>query len=626
MYVSPTSDADLLATTEQTKMTATLEDLGTPGRGDCWMTFRHGKNPITGEEVILGSLSRGGFVVIDPRKQTSLQVRNDTPFGCAWAIAQSPKTGDIYHADYGTPIFKLCVWDWKSALSKTVATPKLKSCFTIYVAPDGRVYIPDYSLNSMHRYDPATGTSESLGDFNDVCKYVRNVVCARDGMVYLTAHTYVDGVGVDVKLLAIDPTTNKRHVVEAPTGSNLKWHWGSVVKDATGSVFISAQRFGRTTWFELVGGSPRVTPQENIRLCEMGALAFSDGSYVKAFANEDSMMTFVDAEGSESRFQIKYEDSPTRIFSIEVGGGKVWGGTFIPLTLFSYDIATKEVVSYGNPQGYDEKTAGGGEIYSSVFLNGKLYTAAYINSILTRLDPSRPIRKGPTPSANPAYLGRIKESAPLLQRPYGKAVDKRGMIFFSAHGGYGCVDSGIARIDPATEDPTRWLYSNSNFGPMTYVKSTDELLVSERKLGSDDLMATFISPLDGSVIRSELLMKDGGDVHSWLDSGGDLIYGMYGYRATIFAYSLSQRRIVNQVPELRFGTHCYQSLVWGPDGRIWGLTNESVFAATPDLKSVEKVLDYPDHAGTNAYRFGLGFGPDGCLYFPNGTHLMRVRL
>lgn len=605
-------------------MAPKLEDLGTPGMGDCWMTFRYGKNPITGDEVVLGSLSRGGFVVIDPRKQTWTQIRDLTPFGCAWAISQSPKTGEVYHADYGNPRFKLCVWDWKSAHSREVATAEIKSCFTIDVAHDGRVYIPDYSANTLHRFDPSSGKVESLGDFTAYCKYVRNVVCAKDGSIYLTASTYVDGVGVDTKLLVIDPVTNSKRFVEAPAGASVRWNWGSVAKDAAGRVLVSASIFGRTIWYELIAGKPCAIAQDLIRMSDAGPFAFEDGSFVKSVSLPEDVVTFVDAKGAESTFTVKYEESPTRIFSIEVAEGKVWGGTFIPLTLFSYDIASTKVTSYGNPQGYDDKTTGGGEIYSSVFHNGKLYTAAYINAILTRLDPKRPIRKGPTPSANPAYLGRIKEDQPYLQRPYGKAVDKRGMIYFSAHGGYGCVDSGVVRIDPATESPERWIYRNTHFGPMTYVKKLDQLLVSNRNLGDEKLLATFLSPSDGSIVQSDLLYRDGGDVHSWLD-GGDLVYGIHGYRATLFAFSLKERKVVQEVRELRFGTHCYQALAWGPDGRIWGLTEKCVFAATPDFKSVEKIVDYPDHAGGNAYRFGVGFS-DGCFYFPNGTHLMRVRL
>ena len=111
-----------------------------------------------------------------------------------------------------------------------------------------------------------------------------------------------------------------------------------------------------------------------------------------------------------------------------------------------------------------------------------------------------------------------------------------------------------------------------------------------------------------------------------MPDGHDLVYGLHAWRACIFAFSLSKRRIVKQYPELGMGDHCHNALIFGPDDRKWGPTNDCVFSIDRDLGDVTVVAPYEDCADRNAYRFGMTRGPDGHVYFPNGTHLMRVRI
>ncbi|MBI2194973.1 MAG: hypothetical protein HYU36_23580 [Planctomycetes bacterium] len=120
------------------------------------------------------------------------------------------------------------------------------------------------------------------------------------------------------------------------------------------------------------------------------------------------------------------------------------------------------------------------------------------------------------------------------------------------------------------------------------------------------------------------MIQDDGDITAWLNDGGDWVYGLHDYRATLFAYSLKERRIVKEVRELGFGHHCKESLIFGPDGRIWGVTRECVFAVDRLLERKERLADYEDRMLLPHSRFGFCAGPDGHLYFLNGPRLMRV--
>jgi len=92
-----------------------------------------------------------------------------------------------------------------------------------------------------------------------------------------------------------------------------------------------------------------------------------------------------------------------------------------------------------------------------------------------------------------------------------------------------------------------------------------------------------------------------------------------------FAFSLSARKIVAQLPEMRVGDHFHNALIDGPDGRIWGVTNRCVYAVTRDLKTVDVLAELGADADKSFYCFGFCRGPDGAFYFASGTHLMRIQ-
>lgn len=594
-----------------------LEDLGSKAFGNLWREWRLVRDPRTGHEYAMGALTRTGFALIDPRTKTSRIIRCEGGMHCAEGVGQAPN-GDLYVADYGAPNPKptLCVWDWKSEIAKIAAVHPGQGVMQMDVGADGHVYLPDHAACKLHRFRTDTRVFESVGNFKSYADHVRVVEAGTDGWLYLVLYHNKPDIGFFPSVLAFNPKTNEHRAIDTSELGAATPEPG-LRKDGAGRVLMSTSHWGNRVWHELREAKLHRIDQSLVALApgHSGA-AFSDGSYIAAVNGNE--VTFVDRERKQSKFTIERDEAPLRIFSVASGGGKIWCGTFMPLTLASFDPRTGESKGYGNVTRTD------GEPYSMVFSHEKLYLACYYNAHVVRFDPSLPINKNDTIQSNPGTLGMMKPDGLAVQRPHGKAIDPQGNVYFAALGGYGCIDSALVRIDPKTDRMTNWTFPATEATALAYHVPSASLLMAERKFEDKWLRITRINPLTGSVIESTPILEDGGQIHSLLVDG-DILYVLHGWRATLLAFDLKQKKITASLREMGIGTHLHNVLVDGPDGRIWGVTTKAVFAATRDLKGFEVIAEFSEY---NDYgnRFGACFDDDGHLYFANGSSLMRVRI
>lgn len=628
-----------------------IEDLGVAGRGEAHLDWDVGilaRHPRTQAEYVVHPSFEHGFLVIDPRARSSLHIQPDFSLfdHTSRSVAQGAD-GAIYslgvYQEHPPNAMRCAVlkWDWESARSLPVA--EFSGAFLVVPMiecdRDGHIYAGGH----VYRIDPQSGTLSKCLPKGD---YWTWGIGGLDHLLY----------AVSAGTLMCQDTRNgaTRAVARIPPGIPL-----TLKKDGAGRIIIPVEvdrRAGRAYWLELIDGKAIPVDASTVRLTEtiignneaaleepsfrmLMPYVFADGSYISRFIETE--VTYVDATGRAHTFSVERQDTPLRLFSIQEGGGKLWMSSILPLVLLSYDPASGTFSNYRTP------THSAGEIYALIWSGGRLFMGSYPRAHLTRYDPARPWRWNIGPQANPAHFGPIKPAfqtpnrslngSPLppqpaettalyLHRPYGKATDEAGNIYFSSMGGYGCPHSGLCRIDCRTETVTRWIYPETTMTALVYLPRQRRLLVCESRAHERQAIRfTFISPETGEVEESVSAIRDEGAVTSWLYDGDDLVYGLHAYRATLFAYNLKHKRIVASLAELGFGHHCYESLVFGPDGRIWGLTRECVFAVTRDLTAKERLADYPDFADGNFYRFGFVYGPDQHLYFLNGPHLMRAK-
>lgn len=609
-----------------------IEDLGVAGVGETSLdggpniVARH---PVTNEEYAIHPTMEHGFIAIQPARRFSIHIRPDLekyertsrgaaqgPDGCIYNLGFHK--GQCYASEQTWSVLR---WNWSDPISVPVAE---FSGFTNIGAQlefdlDGRLYFN--ALQGLCRLTMATRKVEVVAD-----KASPPLCSRRDGWLY-----FICGPAV----LGLDPRTGGQKAVMTEAGAPCPR--GAMQKDGRGHIILPVvveKKDGRAYWLELRGGKAVAVDAATVQLAEtminpldvaqsepwmtqLASYAFADGGYISRIVRREA--TYIDANGRMTTFPLEFKDRPLQLYSMEIGGGRIWLGTVLPLYLLSYDLKAGTFVNHGHPSPVI------GEVYNMVWSDNRLFMASYVQAYVTRFDPARPWRLDRSAQANPFQFGRMKEEGPSLHRIHGRAIDPAGNVYFAAFGDYGCEDSGVCQIDIHTEKMKRWIYPKTTMTSLTYLPQTGQLMVCERKQGDSWLRASFLAPDTGEVIASEPLIEDQGDVVAWLHDGGDWIYGLHDYRATIFAYSLKERRIVGAIRELGFGHHCKGSLIFGPDQRIWGLTAGCVFAVDRKLTAKEKLAEYADQMLIPHSRFNLVFGPDGHLYFMNGAHLMRMR-
>jgi len=617
-------------------MKYTIENLGVVGYGsanDDWPSGSFAVHPDTGEELIIHSTLEFGVVWIDVRNGRSAHILPEDPLiTLTGRGATQAKDGLLYLAGCRVDPkanrrdWYVLAWDWKSPGFRAVAPcPKGGAYYHRPAAePGGTLLFGGFEGIPAQRFDPKTKTFTQFADAD------WGVYVGLDGRIYAQQ----SGV-----LVELDARTGAPSPVRMNDGSTPPK--GELTSDASGRVILigsAGHVEGRAMWVELVGGRGQRVEASKTRisrtivghnelamsydLAKMVPYVLSDGTYVSRVVGKE--VTVVGPTGDTKTFAMQRHDRPERLFSVERCGDQMFVGGVLPLYLMSYTPATQKMANYGNP------TPTLGEIYNMVASRGRLYFAAYPSSYLVRYDPRLPWRLDQSEQANPRQLGPMKDTGLHVHRIHGRAIDPHDNVYFSAYGDYGCEDSAVVRIDADTEEVSRWIYSKTRITSLVYLPGVKQLLASETRGDEKHIRFTFLCPDTGRELSSETVIHDHGMVTSWLpsDRDSDVIYGLHDYRATMFAYSLREKRIVATLPEIGFGEHLKNCLVWGNDGRIWGLTYECVFAVDRELKNKERLANYEDR--TNIYtaihsRFGASFGPDGHLYFVNGPCLMRMR-
>jgi outer membrane protein assembly factor BamB len=292
-------------------------------------------------------------------------------------------------------------------------------------ARDGALYACTYPNAKLVRFDPQSGGMQDLGRMHPTEMYARSVAVGPTGKVYV-------GIGTEKgDLVVFDPTTG-RHRSILPEGLPGRKGGGTVAvsRRADGQVYAelgtNLMRLDDETATP-VGRAPGMPP-----------LKLRDGREVVAFGR--GTFSLKDPRtGAVAERTFEYAGAGDHIFMVGVGPSNcVYGSTAMPLEVFRFDPRSGASEHLG--------AMPGGEVYSMLEHEQKLYLCYYGGAVMNLYDPAKAFwRFGAGADCNPISFGGVGDGH---LRPRAMIRGPKGLIYIGSEPPYGQLGGALAAWDP----------------------------------------------------------------------------------------------------------------------------------------------------------------------------------
>jgi len=603
--------------------TSNPRDLGIPVKGVSWARLHPGKT-ADGRASLLASMSQnnGGLFVLDIDLATGhcrqFAVHDTVNSTFSAASFRSLLTGVLY-----------VVSGWDGHLHRFDANhPErgLEDLGRIYPAagdiaplginegPDGVLWIGTYPGATLTKYDPATGKFTCFGKKDDTDNYLYPLA-GDDGSL----------AGI-VKfgrphLLVFDPRTGaSREVGPSVTDPTDKSQFLKFFKGTDRRLYLDshAGKF-RVDGLNLTPVDELPAPLPGIHATYKHAYqapAEMPGGWTAQFLDDgingvgvprNVLLTNRDPLVPSRRLHLDWVGGGSNLHVIDVGpDGKLYGSSYMPNRLFTSSVDGKEISDLG------EHTFAGGEAYSMICLDGKLYLGSYPEARLSVFDPAQPLHFGTGPNDNPRDLGRLDN---IGYRPNAMVVTPDGRLWMGASPDYGLYGGTLAWFNPKTGEKKshRTVVPETTPDSMLWLPELKQILIGlsiepgtgmpvKRLQGA---FALWDPAKDALVWSGDLGLDNLADVTSLAPAGRGLVYALIGrgdhiltagapeIRPRLALIDPAKRTVVASawLPE-DYGPlswHGLFSLRVGPGGVVYGATGYCVFRIRPGTCDVERV-------------------------------------
>jgi streptogramin lyase len=293
------------------------------------------------------------------------------------------------------------------------------------VGKDGKLYACTYPQAKLVSFDPKSGALDDLGRMHPTEMYARSLAVGPNGKVYV-------GVGTQQgDLVVFDPATREhRSLIPPGLRGAAGWNTVAVSRRTDGNVYAE---FG-TNLMRLDDETVTRVATAPLR----PPMTLRDGRTVTSF--ERGRFSLRDPRiGRTVQRTFKYAGNGDHIFMLGVGPSNcVYGSTAMPLEVFRFDPASNRSDHLG--------AMPGGEVYSMIEQDRKLYLCYYGGAIMNLYDPAKPFWKhGTTPDANPVSFGGIGDGH---LRPRAMIRGPGGLIYVGSEPAYGELGGAIGVWDP----------------------------------------------------------------------------------------------------------------------------------------------------------------------------------
>jgi len=405
-----------------------FESLGIPVRVGGLMGCVVGSNGSGGEALYFNFNQTSGklfLVQVDPDTGEARQFHAPQGPG-AWALIAGPEE-KIYLGTWDGGL--ILRFDPKQpdrgieVIGKPSSTEEYLWQFDI--GKDGKLYACTYPQAKLVSFDPKTGAMADLGRMHPTEMYARSLAVGPNGKVYV-------GIGTEKgDLVVFDPAT-KEHRSLIPPGlrGSAGWKTVGVSRRSDGNVYAE---FGTNLM--------RLDDETVARVAaapERPPMKLRDGRVVTSF--ERGRFTLLEPKtGRSVERAFRYAGNGDHIFMLGVGPSNcVYGSTVMPLEVFRYDPASNRTEHLGSMPG--------GEVYSMLEHERKLYLCYYGGAVMNLYDPAKPFWKfGAGAGANPVSFGGVGEGH---LRPRAMVYGPNGLIYIGSEPPYGELGGAIGVWDP----------------------------------------------------------------------------------------------------------------------------------------------------------------------------------
>ncbi len=560
-----------------------IRDIGVPVRSVNWVRLHVGKDQ-EGQPCIyaaMGQKAENLFVLqIDPDTGEFRQFLSEVPNSNFPTATLMSRTGKLYvGAAYAGHL--LCFDPNKDALIDLGAINPGAATFPCRMDEDaqGRIWIGSYGTADLTCYNPDTKEFTRYGRMDDTDMYNYPLVNTDGTVACLIRMT-------QPHVLVFDPETKEKKVV------------GPVIKKGEGSLNLLR---GEDDALYIVSseGNYRIdgmkaVPVENVP-DEKPAPVLSDGSTFTFIDGKEQIYKKLQIRKPNGKVLIHtldYKASGSDIFYIHLGpDGCIYGSSYLPLHLFRYNPKNEELVDLGRC------SASSGEAYSMANLDGKIYISSYPAARVSIYDPSKPYDFGNKPDDNPRDIGRIDN---ISYRPRSTLAGPLGRVWLASIPDYGMWGGPLSYYDPDTEEKKAYyrIVGDGSCYTLAHLKKQELIAVGTSISGGSgtkpkvDQAVLFLwdykaekkvweGTLDRSVsVFNALVAHPNGKLYGTI-RGGD--------SREIFIFDPETRKFTKQVP-IPDSRPLDLGLQNGPDGNIYGFTNDFIYRLDPDSLEIKKIV------------------------------------
>jgi outer membrane protein assembly factor BamB len=291
------------------------------------------------------------------------------------------------------------------------------------IGPDARLYACTYPNAKLVRFDPETGAMEDLGRMHPTEMYARSVAVGPNGKVYV-------GIGTESgDLVVFDPATGQHRSILP-----------KALAKGRGTVTVS-RRAGGQVYAEF--GTSLMRLDDEIatvveRAPERPPLKLRDGREVVAFGRGTFSLKDP-GTGQVIERTFNYSGAGDYIFMVGVGPNNcVYGSTAMPLEVFRHDPRSGRTEHLG--------AMPGGEVYSMIEHEQKLYLCYYGGAVMNLYDPAKAYWKfGAGSDCNPISFGGIGDGH---LRPRAMIRGREGLVYVGSEPPYGELGGALGVWDP----------------------------------------------------------------------------------------------------------------------------------------------------------------------------------